>query len=89
MTRTISHYRLEGELGRGGMGIVFRATDIRLGRPVAIKMLAAEATADGDRVRRFIQEARSFSRAHTRSSRDPASFSTTPDSTSSSAAAVR
>ena len=61
MIRTISHYRIEEEIGRGGMGVVFRATDTRLGRPVAIKMLPAEATADADRSRRFTQEARSAS----------------------------
>ncbi len=61
MHRTLSHYRIEGEIGRGGMGVVYRAVDTRLGRTVAIKMLAAEATADADRIRRFIQEARSAS----------------------------
>ena len=43
------------------MGVVHRAIDTRLGRPVAIKMLAPEAAADADRVRRFTQEARSAS----------------------------
>ncbi|MEO8680473.1 MAG: protein kinase [Vicinamibacterales bacterium] len=57
----VSHYRLEGEIGRGGMGVVYRAVDTRLGRPVAIKVLPAEATTDAGRHRRFIQEARSAS----------------------------
>lgn len=61
MPRTLSHYRLDGELGRGGMGVVYRATDTRLGRAVAIKTLSTEATGDPDRHRRFIQEARSAS----------------------------
>jgi eukaryotic-like serine/threonine-protein kinase len=61
MPKHISHYRIEGELGRGGMGIVYRAVDTRLGRAVAIKMLPAEATADPERNRRFVQEARAAS----------------------------
>jgi len=61
MRATISHYRLEAELGRGGMGVVYRAVDTRLGRAVAIKMLPAGATADPDRNRRFVQEARAAS----------------------------
>ena len=61
MARTISHYRIEEEIGRGGMGVVYRAVDTRLGRAVAIKMLPPETTADADRLRRFVQEARAAS----------------------------
>jgi serine/threonine protein kinase len=58
MSRVVSHYQLEDEIGRGGMGVVYRATDLRLGRPVAVKMLHAGATADPDRHARFVPEAR-------------------------------
>ena len=61
MIEQISHYRVEAELGRGGMGIVYRALDSKLGRAVAIKVLPAEATADPERHQRFVQEARSAS----------------------------
>jgi serine/threonine protein kinase len=57
--KTISHYKIEELLGKGGMGVVYLARDIRLNRPVAIKVLKPELTADPDRLRRFFQEARS------------------------------
>ena len=55
---TISHYRILSKLGAGGMGEVYRASDTRLGREVAIKVLPAAFSADADRLRRFEQEAR-------------------------------
>src|SRR5262245_13109816 len=61
MSRVVSHYQLEDEIGRGSMGVVYRATDLRLGRPVALKMLHAAATADHDRHARFVREARTAS----------------------------
>ena len=61
MIQEISHYRIERQIGRGGMGVVYRAIDTRLGRPVALKMLESAATADDERHRRFVQEARSAS----------------------------
>ena len=52
------HYRILNKLGAGGMGEVFLAHDERLGRDVAIKVLPADFAANGDRLRRFEQEAR-------------------------------
>jgi tetratricopeptide (TPR) repeat protein len=54
----ISHYRLLDQLGEGGMGVVYRAEDIRLGREVAIKLLRAEAVQSGQWLGRFEREAR-------------------------------
>ena len=51
-------YEINGTLGTGGMGEVYRALDQRLGREVAIKVLARSFVEDTDRVRRFEQEAR-------------------------------
>ena len=59
--RTLGHYRIEEKLGEGGMGVVYRAVDTRLGRPVAIKVLRGDAVTDADRKRRFFQEARAAS----------------------------
>jgi serine/threonine protein kinase len=53
----LGHYRIDGEIGKGGMGAVYRATDTRLDREVAIKVLPAEVTADVERRQRFRQEA--------------------------------
>ncbi|HEY6761139.1 MAG TPA: protein kinase [Baekduia sp.] len=50
--------RIEGVLGRGGMGVIYRATELRLGRPVALKLIATEQAADPDVRERFEREAR-------------------------------
>jgi len=55
--RTVSHYRILSEIRRGGMGIVYRAVDVKLNREVALKFLPPELTTDLERKRRFVQEA--------------------------------
>ena len=58
----IAHYRIDAELGRGGMGEVYRAWDEDLQRAAALKTLPPEFSADAGRVRRFEQEAFAASR---------------------------
>src|SRR4051812_19033921 len=53
----IPGYRVEGELGRGGMGVVYRARQVRLNRPVALKMILAGRHAGAEAAARFLAEA--------------------------------
>src|SRR5258708_22674626 len=54
----IAHYRVVSRLGQGGMGAVYLADDIRLGRSVALKVLPPDVAADPERMQRFVQEAK-------------------------------
>jgi serine/threonine protein kinase/dipeptidyl aminopeptidase/acylaminoacyl peptidase len=57
----LGHYQIEGKIGEGGMGVVFRARDLHLDRFVAIKVLPLEFAADARRLRRFVREAKAAS----------------------------
>ncbi len=59
--RVLAHYRIVQKIGEGGMGEVYRAEDLTLGRPVAIKVLPPEALQDRDATERLLREARSAS----------------------------
>src|ERR1044071_6631545 len=55
--QSIGHYRITSKLGEGAMGTVYRATDTKLHRDVAIKVLPEQFAADPDRLARFTREA--------------------------------
>jgi serine/threonine protein kinase len=58
--RSLAHYRITAAIGSGGMGEVYRATDTRLGRDVALKVLPAAMAASADRLERFRREAKAL-----------------------------
>lgn len=59
--KQIGHYQIKNLLGRGGMGEVYLAVDLKLERPVALKFLPPEFVANDERMKRFVREAKSLS----------------------------
>ena len=81
---TLSHYKIEDRIGEGGMGVVYRATDTRLGRVVVIKVIAADGVGDRDRRTAFSGRPGPHRRSTTRTSSRSTKWIRSTGSTSSS-----
>lgn len=62
--QTISHYRIVEKLGEGGVGVVYKAEDLNLKRPIALKFLAAHLLGDEEVKERFRREAEAAAALH-------------------------
>ena len=77
--RVLARYRIVRELGRGGMGTVYEAVHVDLGRKVAIKILRGEGVVTPEKMSRFFNEARAASKVHHPGLVKLFDFGTTPE----------